>query len=213
MSRELTVEFTSKRCTVCGEVKPSSKFFRNKYAQDGRKAQCKSCSKAYAQSEVGKASVKRHDQTDKRKQSTQKHNQTDKRKLSTKRYTQSYKRKRVQEKYKQSDKGKQADKKGQSIRRTRKSQAGGSYSSDEWYNLCKFYDFYCLKCNQLFSFNELTPDHIKPVAKGGSSFIWNIQPLCMRCNKRKGAREIDYRKSLPDWINRDGPIWQQDTLF
>jgi hypothetical protein len=24
---------------------------------------------------------------------------------------------------------------------------------------------------------------------------------------------MDYRQTLPDWINRDGPIWMQRSLF
>ena len=99
------------------------------------------------------------------------------------------------------------------MRRTRKTKTGGIYTTDEWYNLCEFYGFHCLMCHQEFSFNQLTIDHIKPISKGGSSYIWNLQPLCLFCNSSKGNKEIDYRKTLPDWINRDGPVWQQDRLF
>ncbi len=83
----------------------------------------------------------------------------------------------------------------------------------QWIALCKFYEFSCLKCDKVFLFEELTVDHIKPVSKGGTSFIWNLQPLCVTCNTSKGDREIDYRKLLPDWIDRDGPVWQQLDIF
>ena len=34
--------------------------------------------------------------------------------------------------------------------------------------------------------------------------------VCKPCNSSKGNREIDYRKLLPNWINRDGPITEGD---
>ncbi len=118
-----------------------------------------------------------------------------------------------QRQYQQSEKYKQLARIRSSVRRTRKTQAGGSYSDAEWYNLCKFYDFHCLRCNTQFLFDDLTFDHIKSIDQGGPSFIWNAQPLCGPCNSRKHNKEIDYRQTLPDWINRDGPIWIQSSLF
>ena len=119
----------------------------------------------------------------------------------------------TRQQYNQSENGKQARRKRNNIRRTRKTQAGGSYSAAEWYNLCKFYDFHCLGCNKKLPFDKISPDHIKPVGQSGPSFIWNIQPLCGDCNRIKGNKEIDYRRTLPDWINRNGPIWMQGSLF
>jgi 5-methylcytosine-specific restriction endonuclease McrA len=53
----------------------------------------------------------------------------------------------------------------------------------------------CLCCG---ASEALTADHVIPVSKGGSSNIENIQPLCLPCNTRKGARIIDYRKGPDD---------------
>jgi len=74
-------------------------------------------------------------------------------------------------------------------RRTRKTQAGGTYSEEEWLTLCKYHYNRCVCCGRK---EKLTPDHIIPVAKGGSSNISNIQPLCQPCNSRKSTRTIDY---------------------
>lgn len=86
--------------------------------------------------------------------------------------------------------------------RTRKTQAGGSYTSAEFKDLCHHYGSKCLCCGRddviLFA------DHVIPVAQGGSSNIDNIQPLCQPCNSRKSSKTIDYRpgSGLGRWVQR-----------
>lgn len=75
-------------------------------------------------------------------------------------------------------------------RKTKKSKAGGSFTGQEWKQLCKQYNDRCLKCGKE---GELTVDHIIPVSMGGTSDISNIQPLCRSCNSSKGATYKDYR--------------------
>lgn len=60
----------------------------------------------------------------------------------------------------------------------------------EWKELCELYDHRCLACRKRL---PLTADHIVPLSKGGSNHISNIQPLCNRCNTRKGAKIINYK--------------------
>jgi 5-methylcytosine-specific restriction endonuclease McrA len=67
---------------------------------------------------------------------------------------------------------------------------GKPFTHAEWIALCKHYNYHCLCCGEI---KTLTPDHIVPISRGGSSDINNIQPLCIDCNKRKSARTIDYR--------------------
>lgn len=45
---------------------------------------------------------------------------------------------------------------------------------------------YCLFCG---SEESLTIDHIKPVSKGGSDNIENLQCLCWDCNSKKGPNK------------------------
>ena len=79
------------------------------------------------------------------------------------------------------------------LRRARKRNATGSYTLEEWRALCGFYEQTCLRC--LRTDRPLTPDHIVPLAWGGSDDIDNIQPLCQPCNSAKGARSAeDYRQ-------------------
>lgn len=50
----------------------------------------------------------------------------------------------------------------------------------------------CLKCG---SEDDLTLDHVLPRSKGGSNSEKNLQTLCGRCNREKGATFVDYRKN------------------
>jgi len=72
-------------------------------------------------------------------------------------------------------------------RRARKQGALGTYTAEQFEALGKT----CLCCRR----NDIpmTADHIIPLSKGGSNYIDNIQPLCLRCNSSKGTKSIDYR--------------------
>ena len=76
------------------------------------------------------------------------------------------------------------------VRKTRKSSAGGAYTSTQWIALCNKYHNRCLCCGRR---RKLTADHVVPVSKGGSSNISNIQPLCGPCNSSKGTKSTDFR--------------------
>lgn len=78
-------------------------------------------------------------------------------------------------------------------RRTRVTQAGGTYTVDEWEALKAEYDYTCLCCGKCEPEVQLEADHVIPVSKNGSGDIDNIQPLCSPCNKRKGRKTTDYR--------------------
>lgn len=77
-------------------------------------------------------------------------------------------------------------------RRARLKKVGGKYTINQWLALCKKYKNKCLCCG--LENVKLTPDHIIPIALGGTNNIENIQPLCLPCNMRKGTKTIDYRK-------------------
>ena len=84
-------------------------------------------------------------------------------------------------------------------RKARIISVGGTYSRQEWLDLCTACAQRCLCCGR--SDLPLTVDHVIPVSKGGSNSIDNIQPLCGRCNSAKGTQIIDYRQI--DWMTRD----------
>jgi 5-methylcytosine-specific restriction endonuclease McrA len=43
----------------------------------------------------------------------------------------------------------------------------------------------CYYCNQKFSVEELTMDHIIPLIRGGKSIKANLVPSCKDCNNKK----------------------------
>lgn len=71
----------------------------------------------------------------------------------------------------------------------------GSHDNKEWQDLKIYHNFRCAKCGvkeselrriwKGTSFNKLTKDHIVPISRGGTDYIWNIQPLCISCNAKK----------------------------
>lgn len=67
----------------------------------------------------------------------------------------------------------------------------GSYTWDEFNDLCIAHDWRCAACGQA---KPLEADHVMPLAKGGLNVIENIQPLCKSCNAAKKDTCIDFRK-------------------
>lgn len=176
---------TTKICTQCGIDKPLSEFGARKETPDGKQHRCKICVNAqklaYQKSERGqairKATLQRYNHSDKARVTRLKHFGTDKRKVSVEKYISGPKFKATKAAF-------------VARNRTKQTGAGGSFTGEQFRELCKRHGSACLCCGEK---KPLTPDHVKPVAKGGSSGIGNIQPLCRNCNSKKGNREIDYR--------------------
>ena len=76
------------------------------------------------------------------------------------------------------------------INRVKRKGAIGSFSGKEWLNILEKYNFRCVFCGVHDSISKMTVDHITPLSKGGTNYIENIQPLCFKCNRKKGNRVI-----------------------
>ena len=78
-------------------------------------------------------------------------------------------------------------------RQAHKAKAEGSFTLQEWQDLCAYYRYTCLRCGRQEPDIELTVDHVVPLSRGGRNSIENLQPLCRACNLSKHAKTIDYR--------------------
>ena len=68
--------------------------------------------------------------------------------------------------------------------------SGPHFTATEWLELVLACGLRGLRCGHL---DDLTVDHVVPLALGGSNLIENIQPLCSECNGIKGCGVDDYR--------------------
>lgn len=82
------------------------------------------------------------------------------------------------------------------IRRNRELGASGSHTYQQWLDLKKFYNYTCPACLRMEPEIKLTEDHIKPLSRGGSDYIINIQPLCVSCNSKKHTQDIQYNEEI-----------------
>lgn len=46
----------------------------------------------------------------------------------------------------------------------------------------------CVYCGEIYDANELTLDHVRPKAFGGSDLTSNLLPSCRSCNQAKGSQ-------------------------
>jgi 5-methylcytosine-specific restriction endonuclease McrA len=69
---------------------------------------------------------------------------------------------------------------------------GPHFTGTEWLALVEACGGACLACG-VAKPEDLTVDHVIPLALGGSNTIENIQPLCRTCNGIKGSDTTDYR--------------------
>lgn len=182
----------NKVCIICKIEKPETDFYKNSTYTDGRENKCKKCRKAY--------------QTAWRADNRTKH-----RKYSRK-YYKEHKEQRAE--YYAGWRSENAEKKAEydrqwrianpdrmkerrrienARRRARLENADGDFTVEEWEELKEGYGNTCLKCGKREPEVKITPDHVVPLALGGSNNIDNIQPLCWGCNAQKQARIADYR--------------------
>lgn len=68
---------------------------------------------------------------------------------------------------------------------SRRGYNAGKLDKIAWENKLKELNGECQMCGTK---ENITIDHIKPLSLGGNNHIDNLQPLCNRCNAKKGNR-------------------------
>lgn len=86
-------------------------------------------------------------------------------------------------------------------RQQRKERSNEHFTEKQFRNLCSHYRHTCLCCFRKEPDITLVPDHVVPLALGGSDGIRNIQCLCSGCNRAKGATTLDLRED--HWFKGD----------
>ena len=85
---------------------------------------------------------------------------------------------------------------------SRRKASIGYFTTEQWQTLCAFFDDKCARCGKV---GYLSPDHIIPASREGSTYITNIQPLCTGCNVRKSnIYTTDYRpEQVKEWARQE----------
>ena len=94
----------------------------------------------------------------------------------------------------------------------------GSHTPEEFYDLLRLWKWRCFYCarpickNSLNPDTEATEDHMDPISRGGTDFIWNIVPACFACNRLKGALTVDeFRAARPVFSGKISEIYTEET--
>lgn len=74
----------------------------------------------------------------------------------------------------------------------------GYWTARQWERLCARTGGRCAYCGQ--PTKQLSPDHIQPLAHGGTNDFSNIAPVCMPCQLRKGSKPV-WEWFTPDEYN------------
>ena len=191
-----------KTCTQCKVSKPLDEFPPHNRSSDGKQTKCRAC-RAANQREYARRHPDRKRESDRRYRSQHTEQVTEKKRDWSDRNREKLNQQSAEWRMANREKRNAIvrdyrARHPESYRltaercRARKSAADGSCTKAEWVSILKRYapDSRCPACGKV---GALTMDHIVPLSLGGSNAPDNLQPLCNRCNAKKGQRIIDYR--------------------
>ena len=96
-------------------------------------------------------------------------------------------RKRAREYYRKHFARKRAEHRNAIAKRKR---AKGRFTAREFLLVLKKHKYRCAYCKRQISRSSATIDHVVPLSRGGTNWITNIIPACLRCNQRKSFMSL-----------------------
>jgi len=179
-----------KTCPTCKQEKSEDQFGIDKHRKSGMSPRCKPCNVEMSAAWAKKNKEKRRlisekyrlANMEKCKDAVKKSQQKNQERIlkwveENKEKTKEYK-KRWQDKNKEYGRSQKAKRRG----------AHGVYTTAQIKRLKELQQGRCACCSKELN-NDFHRDHIIAVAKGGTNSISNIQLLCPRCNRSKGAKD------------------------
>lgn len=181
------------KCTLCGIEKTLDKenFYKDKSSETGFKKSCKLCDKprqqAYYQKNKDKIIKRQLNYYNDNKENY--HNYYENNKEEKLSYTKIYyknNKTKVNKIYIRKD----------HKRRAKKYNNGGSYTNEQLEDCLLFFDNKCCYSGVELNKNNITIDHIIPISKGGTNYIWNIAYCTRSLNSSKSNKDLEewYRK-------------------
>lgn len=201
-----------KRCSKCGETKPTEGFAKDKKRKDGLQCFCKSCMRLYRSMNVERArevnKAWRADNAERLKESKRVYQSANAERIRL--YERAYYKanlvkKRLQHQRYRETRGrmtKQAYRTANpDIHRTnnhrhkaRKRAIEGTFSARDIEHIAAMQGGHCCYCGQVV---ELTVEHVIPAAREGTSNDpWNLALACGKCNSSKRDKLVE------EWVDR-----------
>ena len=75
-------------------------------------------------------------------------------------------------------------------RRALKLGNGGSYTKAQWLDTLEYFDYKCAYTGECIK-HSCHVEHIVPISKGGTSYIWNLVPSTASANLSKQNRDME----------------------
>ena len=190
----------TKICSKCGRELSLDNFYKKKDGKYGVSSICKDCSNAiskeYYENNREKINLrcKEYRETNKEKISlcNKEYHEKNKEKikLQMKEYRENNKEhyKDLFKKYYENNKDKY--KEYNHKRRALKVGNGGSYTKAQWLDTLEYFDYKCAYTGECIK-HSCHVEHIVPISKGGTSYIWNLVPSTASANLSKNNRDME----------------------